>query len=635
VEKFLTNDNGGTAQVGDFTLRINGNPVISGSPNRVGVGTNSVSEDSFPGYQGSIGGTCDAAGQVTVGRGENRTCTITNDDIPPVLTLNKVVVNDNGGTEPESAWTLTADGPTPLSGSGGPGNADVVSGSSFFAGTYTLSESGPAGYSDNDWVCAGGSQNGNEITLGLGESATCTITNDDIAPTLTVVKSVINDNGGTAQPGDFTVAVTGSNPNPAIFPGDPNGTLVAINAGGYSVNETGPAGYAQSRSEDCSGTLAPGENATCTITNDDIPPVLILNKVVVNDNGGTEPESAWTLTADGPTPLSGSGGPGNADVVSGSSFFAGTYTLSESGPAGYSDNDWVCTGGSQDGNEITLGVGERANCTIINDDIAPTLTVVKSVINDNGGTAQPGDFTVAVNGSNPNPAIFPGDPNGTLVTLDAGGYSVSETGPAGYAQSLSEDCSGNLGLGETVTCAITNDDVAAILIDFETPSLGANERQIIDPYVEGSVTFTAEAGGPGDEVVGLVKNRSTSACVDPSSEDQKLGTGREVSINGGIGLAGFPIRATFSSVVPTQSTVSVEFQTGAGAQVRLRLFDISDNEIASVTEPALPANGTCGFPGDPRASKVVSVTSNQPIAYAIMDVPNNNLVFVIDGFRTD
>jgi hypothetical protein len=54
-----------------------------------------------------------------------------------------------------------------------------------------------------------------------------------------------------------------------------------------------------------------------------------------------------------------------------------------------------------------------------------------------------------------------------------------------------------------------------------------------------------------------------------------------------------------------------------------------------VTEPALPANGTCGFPGDPRASKVVSVTSNQPIAYAIMDVPNNNLVFVIDGFRTD
>ena len=36
-------------------------------------------------------------------------------------------------------------------------------------------------------------------TIAIGETKTCTVTNDDIAPTLTVIKHVINDNGGTAR----------------------------------------------------------------------------------------------------------------------------------------------------------------------------------------------------------------------------------------------------------------------------------------------------------------------------------------------------------------------------------------------------------------------------------------------------
>jgi hypothetical protein len=57
----------------------------------------------------------------------------------------------------------------------------VYSGATFSAGTYTLSESGPDGYIASTWVCVGGTQIGSQITLVLGESATCTITNDDIA----------------------------------------------------------------------------------------------------------------------------------------------------------------------------------------------------------------------------------------------------------------------------------------------------------------------------------------------------------------------------------------------------------------------------------------------------------------------
>jgi hypothetical protein len=58
----------------------------------------------------------------------------------------------------------------------------VSSNPSFDAGTYNLSETGgPGGYTASTWNCVGsGTQNdGDTFTLALGQSATCTITNDD------------------------------------------------------------------------------------------------------------------------------------------------------------------------------------------------------------------------------------------------------------------------------------------------------------------------------------------------------------------------------------------------------------------------------------------------------------------------
>jgi hypothetical protein len=93
-----------------------------------------------------------------------------------------------------------------------------------------------------------------------------------------------------------------------------------------------------------------------------------------------------------------------------------------------------------------------------------TLKVVKHVVNDDGGTASAGDFTLSVTGSSPSPATFPGaESPGTQVALDAGSYSVAETGgPSGYTSSLSADCSGTIAAGETKTCTVTNDDVKQV-----------------------------------------------------------------------------------------------------------------------------------------------------------------------------
>jgi hypothetical protein len=173
VIKNVVNDNGGTAVVSDFSLFIDGNPVTSGASNTVGVGTHTVSETPLPGYVGTISGDCDASGSVTVAQGENKTCTITNNDQAASLTVKKVVINDHGGTAVSSDFTMNVAG-TNVSNNSFPGDAGGTT-VTLDAGSYTVSESGPTGYDATFDGCAG--------TIGVGESKTCTITNDDIAPT--------------------------------------------------------------------------------------------------------------------------------------------------------------------------------------------------------------------------------------------------------------------------------------------------------------------------------------------------------------------------------------------------------------------------------------------------------------------
>ncbi|PIR93856.1 hypothetical protein COT97_04390 [Candidatus Falkowbacteria bacterium CG10_big_fil_rev_8_21_14_0_10_39_11] len=94
--------------------------------------------------------------------------------------------------------------------------------------------------------------------------------------TLHVIKTVINDDGGTSVASDFTLNVTGTNVSSSSFAGSATGVDVTLDAGSYLVTEPSvPGGYSQTASVDCSGTIAAGETRTCTITNNDIAPTLI------------------------------------------------------------------------------------------------------------------------------------------------------------------------------------------------------------------------------------------------------------------------------------------------------------------------------------------------------------------------
>uniref|UniRef100_UPI0028AC37B9 DUF7507 domain-containing protein n=1 Tax=Pseudoxanthomonas mexicana TaxID=128785 RepID=UPI0028AC37B9 len=311
----------------------------------------------------------------------------------PRLTLVKQVVNDNGGTAAATAWTLVATGPsTTISGTTG---AAAVTSAAVPAGTYALSETGgPAAYTASTWSCVkngGAAVSANSISLVGNDVATCTITNNDQAATLTLVKTVVNDNGGTATVTSFPLTATGPTTITGVS-GTAAVTSQSVNAGVYTLSEVTAAGYTASAWSCTAGTLsgsqltlANGQNATCTITNNDQPATLTLIKQVDNTGGGTAVASDWTLTATGPTVASGPGGTGPVSVS------AGIYTLSESaGPAGYAAGDWQCVndGIASVGSQITVANGGQVTCAIVNTfQPAPALTIDKTAGTPSGNTA--------------------------------------------------------------------------------------------------------------------------------------------------------------------------------------------------------------------------------------------------------
>src|SRR5216684_2416377 len=232
-------------------------------------------------------------------------------------------------------------------------SSDVCSsdlGAGLQADTWALSETGPAGYSTSGYVCVGGTEVAQTIPVGIGGSATCTITNNDIPPQLHLRKVVVNDNGGTATVADFPLTADGTGTND-LTGTSPVDSGAGLQADTWALSETGPAGYSTSGYVCVGGTqvgqtihVGIGGSATCTITNNDIPPQLHLRKVVVNDNGGTATVADFPLTADG---AGANDLTGTSPVDSGAGLQADTWTLSETGPAGYSTSGYVCVGGTQ------------------------------------------------------------------------------------------------------------------------------------------------------------------------------------------------------------------------------------------------------------------------------------------------
>ena len=86
--------------------------------------------------------------------------------------------------------------------------------------------------------------------------------------TLSVVTRVDNTNGGTKQPSDFTITVSGNRPSPRTFSGSSSGTSVRLSPGSYEVTSNNIHDYSTGYSPGCSGTASGGVPIKCTITNE-------------------------------------------------------------------------------------------------------------------------------------------------------------------------------------------------------------------------------------------------------------------------------------------------------------------------------------------------------------------------------
>ncbi|MEA1929662.1 MAG: hypothetical protein U9M92_02145 [Patescibacteria group bacterium] len=179
VIKEIVNDNGGDNVIDDFQLYVdNGTvatPVTSGVSTLVVDGDYIVSETGVSGYVASFSGDCDANGRLMLMPGDNKTCTITNNDLPANITLIKEVINDDGGQDDPTQFRLLVDGNLV------PNNTSVAVDSNV---AHTIDEDNRPGY---HFVSITGSPEcpdvlGGTATLDEGKVITCTITNDDDYP---------------------------------------------------------------------------------------------------------------------------------------------------------------------------------------------------------------------------------------------------------------------------------------------------------------------------------------------------------------------------------------------------------------------------------------------------------------------
>ncbi len=451
--------------------KVGSTEVTLDQANVFNVGAYTVSETADSRYTTTFSGACDSQGNVTLAAGDNKTCNITNEEKVARLTVNKVVI-DHGlgfGTSHFAPYQV--------------GSTTVTLGVSnvFNSGSYTVTEAGDTRYTA---TFSGSCDADGLVTLNSGDDKTCTITNEE-KPSKVVVYKIVTNHGLTNDATHFAPYKVGTT----------TVTLDAetvMNSGNYIVSEaTDPNYIATFTAGDCNAngniTLIPGTTKSCTITNEEIPTHLIVQKIVRNHGLTYDSAHFAPYTIDGNTVTLGASNTVNS----------GTRTVGEATDSDYNQTfSSNCEGGS-----ITLAPGDTKTCTITNEEKTATITVHKIVTN-HGLTNGASHFAPYKVGS-------------TTVTLDAvtpidsGVYTVSEKTDSNYTATFKAgDCDEN-GLitvtpGSAKSCTITNEEIPTYLTVTKTlrpeGDPGLFNLQI-DGVTSGSGFNVANAGTTGKILV--------------------------------------------------------------------------------------------------------------------------------------
>ncbi len=383
------------------------------------------------------------------------------------IVIVKEVVNNNGGNLvvgdfgiTTNAGALTFDSGTTV------GDTTTYTSTKLFVvpGTYTLVESDVIGYTEGVWSCIGDGTltktdfDDGELVLATGESAVCTISNDDIGPQVTLAKTLTNDNGGDLGLANFNLQIAG-NPATNLTP-----QTVAANTN-FVISEDLDAGYTSTPwacvdgggltitfADNGDGTanlnVPPGADVTCSITNDDIAPTLMLVKNVDNTNGGSATPASFDLSISDPLAAS--------PAISGVAYQVeanNPITISETPLAGYQEGSWVCTdanaqtpvadlpgggvAGLATGAIFSIKQGSAVTCEITNTAQGVDLTIAKGVDDSTPNVGDTITFTMTVSNAGPDLAtnvevtdiILPGFTY--VLGSMTGGTTQDESDPTG------------------------------------------------------------------------------------------------------------------------------------------------------------------------------------------------------------
>ena len=294
VTKIMVNNDGGTKVVANFPLFITlgaGSPVsITSGVARANLapGTYTVSETQDSNYTASFSASC-PNGVISLAAGENKSCTITNDDkaVAPSTGTIIIVKNTVGGNGTFNFISQTL-GNFSLTTTAGTATQTF---SNKNVGTYAVSETIPSGWNLTSATCSDQSPV-NAISLQADETVTCTFTNTaQGAKTgiFRIIKQVIGK--VIADYSSFSFSLDGSL-TPTPFEADGSNDII-VSVGAHTAVESAAADYNTVHDTGCTAAqIVEGQTSTCTITNTWIPTC----------NDGIQNQNETSVDTGGPCP---------------------------------------------------------------------------------------------------------------------------------------------------------------------------------------------------------------------------------------------------------------------------------------------------------------------------------------------
>ena len=240
----------------DFTIKVDTNPVTSGSTYIYNSGSHTVSETADPSYDGVFSGDCNSSGLVTLFPNTTKVCNLTNEEKLSHVVVNKNIIN-HGGTMVASDFAPYKVGATTVT---------LGATTTLNSGTYLVSENINSAYTQS---FTGDCDSGGSITLTSGSTKVCNITNEEnlaiptvttpTATSITISSAVLGANvTSVGVPHSISARgfCLGTSPSPASNCIDEGGTTTGIfsqlRSGlsigtlyyyrGYAINTTG-TGY--------------------------------------------------------------------------------------------------------------------------------------------------------------------------------------------------------------------------------------------------------------------------------------------------------------------------------------------------------------------------------------------------------